>query len=209
MAPYFAPSNRPGASGVSTSAIVATWISVAVTPTSVAHGLPESDCAFAGAVATAANATTTTTVRAIFPVRLMASPHSRYQNVSIPSVFCRGAQPVGASSTFSKIQQVHEREVLFTGVGGQGVQIVSKALAMAVVAEGREALLLPQYSGGMRGSKTNAKLTVGDAPLRALPIVIDAWSAFVMDQSFWETIRPKLRAGCGRGRQLQPVPPPG
>jgi len=91
---------------------------------------------------------------------------------------------------------VHEREVLFTGVGGQGVQIVSKALAMAAVAEGREALLLPQYSGGMRGSKTNAELTVGDAPLRALPIVIDAWSAFVMDQAFWETIRPKLAPGA-------------
>ena len=91
---------------------------------------------------------------------------------------------------------MHEREVLFTGVGGQGVQIVSKALAMAAVAEGREALLLPQYSGGMRGSKTNAELTVGDAPLRALPIVIDAWSAFVMDQAFWETIRPKLAPGA-------------
>lgn len=91
---------------------------------------------------------------------------------------------------------MHEREVLFTGVGGQGVQIVSKALAMAAVAEGRDALLLPQYSGGMRGSKTNAELTVGDAPLRALPIVIDAWSAFVMDQAFWETIRPKLAPGA-------------
>jgi 2-oxoglutarate ferredoxin oxidoreductase subunit gamma len=91
---------------------------------------------------------------------------------------------------------VHEREVLFTGVGGQGVQIVAKALAMAAVTEGREALLLPQYSGGMRGSKTNAELTVGDAPLRALPIVLDAWSAFVMDQAFWETIRPKLAPGA-------------
>ena len=91
---------------------------------------------------------------------------------------------------------MHEREVLFTGVGGQGVQIVSKALAMAAVAEGREALLLPQYGGGMRGSKTNAELTVGEAPLRALPVVIDAWSAFVMDPSFWETIRPKLAPGA-------------
>jgi 2-oxoglutarate ferredoxin oxidoreductase subunit gamma len=94
------------------------------------------------------------------------------------------------------VNWVHEREVLFTGVGGQGVQIVAKALAMAAVAEGREALLLPQYSGGMRGSKTNAELTVGDAPLRALPIVVAAWSAFVMDQAFYETIRPKLASGA-------------
>ncbi len=91
---------------------------------------------------------------------------------------------------------VTEREVLFTGVGGQGVQIVSKALGMAAVAEGRDALLVPRYGGGMRGSKTNAELTVGDGPLRALPVVTDAWSAFVMDPSFWETIRPNLARGA-------------
>ena len=92
-------------------------------------------------------------------------------------------------------EQVHEREVLFTGVGGQGVQIVAKALAMAAVAEGREACSFSEYSGGMRGSKTNAELTVGDARCGRCRSCVDAWSAFVMDQAFWETIRPKLAAG--------------
>jgi len=89
-----------------------------------------------------------------------------------------------------------EREVLFTGVGGQGLQIVSKALAMAAVAEGRDVLLVPRYGGGMRGSKTNAELTVGDGPLRALPVATDAWSGVAMDPSFWETIRPNLGRGA-------------
>jgi 2-oxoglutarate ferredoxin oxidoreductase subunit gamma len=91
---------------------------------------------------------------------------------------------------------VTEREVLFTGIGGQGIQIVSKALAMAAVAEGREVLLVPRYSGMMRGGKTNAELTIGDGPLRALPIIDAAWSAFVMDAAFWETIRPSLADGA-------------
>jgi 2-oxoglutarate ferredoxin oxidoreductase subunit gamma len=91
---------------------------------------------------------------------------------------------------------VTQREVLFTGVGGQGVQIVSKALAMAAVAEGREVMLLPTYSGGMRGGMTNAALTVGDGPLRAVPVVTAAWSAFAMDPAFWDTVEPNLADGA-------------
>jgi 2-oxoglutarate ferredoxin oxidoreductase subunit gamma len=91
---------------------------------------------------------------------------------------------------------VTEREVLFTGVGGQGVQIASKALAMAAVAEGFEVLLLPRYGGGMRGGMTNASLTVGVGALRALPVITSAWSAFVMDPAFWETVRPNLACGA-------------
>jgi 2-oxoglutarate ferredoxin oxidoreductase subunit gamma len=89
-----------------------------------------------------------------------------------------------------------EREVLFTGVGGQGVQIASKALAMAAIADGFEVLLLPRYGGGMRGGMTNATLTVGNGALRALPVVTSAWSGFVMDPAYWETIRPNLAEGA-------------
>jgi len=91
---------------------------------------------------------------------------------------------------------VTEREVLFTGVGGQGVQIASKVLAMAAVAEGRNVLLLPSYGGSMRGGMTNAALTVGDGELRALPIITSAWSAYVMDPKFWETVQPNLAPGA-------------
>jgi 2-oxoacid:acceptor oxidoreductase gamma subunit (pyruvate/2-ketoisovalerate family) len=91
---------------------------------------------------------------------------------------------------------VTQREILFTGVGGQGVQIASKALAMAAIADGFEVLLLPRYGGGMRGGMTNATLTVGDGALRALPVVTSAWAGFVMDPAYWETIRPNLAEGA-------------
>jgi 2-oxoglutarate ferredoxin oxidoreductase subunit gamma len=89
-----------------------------------------------------------------------------------------------------------EREVLFTGVGGQGVQLASKALAGAATAEGRYAMLIARYGGGMRGGMTNAEVTVGDAPLKALPVAASAWSAFVMSPAFWETISGALRPGA-------------
>ncbi len=93
---------------------------------------------------------------------------------------------------------MNEREVLFTGVGGQGVQIVSKALAMAALSEGRQVLLLPRYGGGMRGGMTNASLTVGadGGDLHALPVVTSAWAAFATDQAYWETVRPFLADGA-------------
>jgi 2-oxoglutarate ferredoxin oxidoreductase subunit gamma len=89
-----------------------------------------------------------------------------------------------------------EREVLFTGVGGQGVQIASKALATAALGEGRQVMLVPRYGGGMRGGMTNAEVTVGDQSLRALPVATSAWSAYVMDPRYWSTIRPNLAEGA-------------
>jgi len=89
-----------------------------------------------------------------------------------------------------------ERAVLFTGVGGQGVQICSKALATAANDEGRYTMLVARYDGGMRGGMTNAEVTVGDAPLRALPIVPSAWGAFVMSPAYWHTISDRLEPGA-------------
>jgi 2-oxoglutarate ferredoxin oxidoreductase subunit gamma len=89
-----------------------------------------------------------------------------------------------------------ERAVLFTGVGGQGVQICSKALATAANDEGRYTMLIARYDGGMRGGMTNAEVTVGDAPLRALPIVPSAWAAFVMSPAYWHTVSDRLDPGA-------------
>ena len=85
---------------------------------------------------------------------------------------------------------------MFTGVGGQGVQIASKVLATAAIDEGRQVMLVPRYGGGMRGGMTNAEVTIGDQALRALPVATSAWSAYVMDPSYWSTIRPNLADGA-------------
>jgi 2-oxoglutarate ferredoxin oxidoreductase subunit gamma len=90
-----------------------------------------------------------------------------------------------------------ERDVMFTGIGGQGVQIISKALATAAVNEGRSVLVVPRYGGIMRGGKTNAEVTIGSGSgLRSVPVVDDAWCGLAMDQSYWESTRPHLRSGA-------------
>ena len=88
-----------------------------------------------------------------------------------------------------------QREALFTGIGGQGIQLCAKALAMAAVDEGRQVLLSSHYGGEMRGGQTEASVVVADRDLRSLPILPSAWSAFVMHPKYWEPVQGRLRPG--------------
>ena len=86
-------------------------------------------------------------------------------------------------------------EVLLTGVGGQGIQLVSSTLALAAVAEGRHAMMVGNYGGMIRGGMTEGTVVVGVGGLRSLPIIPSAWSGFVMSPEFWGTIAGRIRAG--------------
>jgi 2-oxoglutarate ferredoxin oxidoreductase subunit gamma len=86
-----------------------------------------------------------------------------------------------------------QTEVMLTGIGGQGVQLCAKALAVGATIEGRQAMLSAHYGGEMRGGQTEASVVVGDGPLRALPILPSTWSAFVMHPKHWAPVRERLR----------------
>jgi Pyruvate/2-oxoacid:ferredoxin oxidoreductase gamma subunit len=86
-----------------------------------------------------------------------------------------------------------ERELLITGIGGQGVQLSAQVLARAAALEGRNVMYLGLYGGMMRGGNTDSTVVVGDGPIEAPPVVSRAWSAIAMHDEFWEPIEPKLR----------------
>lgn len=86
-----------------------------------------------------------------------------------------------------------ERELLLTGIGGQGVQLAAQVIARAATIEGRHVLLFGVYSGMMRGGNTDATVVVGDEPLHAPPLVSHTWSAIAMHDEFWEPLARKLR----------------
>ncbi len=88
-----------------------------------------------------------------------------------------------------------QSEVMFTGIGGQGIQLASKTLALAATMEGRQAMLLGSYGGAMRGGQTDASVVVADSNLRSLPILPSAWSAVVMHPDFWPNTSAKIRNG--------------
>ena len=87
-----------------------------------------------------------------------------------------------------------ERELMATGIGGQGVQLATQVLARAAMAEGREVLLFGSYGGMMRGGNTDTTLVIADGPIEAPPVVPSTWSAILMHHDYWTPVRQRLRA---------------
>jgi len=90
---------------------------------------------------------------------------------------------------------IREREVLLTGIGGQGVQLAAKVLALAATFENLEVMSLGTYGGTMRGGNTEATVVIGREAIVSPPIVSHAWSALIVHPRYFEQFRPKLRKG--------------
>jgi Pyruvate/2-oxoacid:ferredoxin oxidoreductase gamma subunit len=88
-----------------------------------------------------------------------------------------------------------ERELLITGMGGQGVQLAAQVIARGATLEGRHVMLFGVYGGAMRGMNTDGTVVVGDAPLQAPPLVSHTWSAVAMHDKFWAPVEHKVRPG--------------
>jgi Pyruvate/2-oxoacid:ferredoxin oxidoreductase gamma subunit len=89
-----------------------------------------------------------------------------------------------------------EREIMLTGMGGQGVQLGAQVLATAATHEGLHVMYLGTYGGTMRGGNTDSTMVIGDAPISAPPIVARIGAALVMHHAFWPPVRAKLRPGA-------------
>jgi 2-oxoglutarate ferredoxin oxidoreductase subunit gamma len=89
-----------------------------------------------------------------------------------------------------------EFELYISGIGGQGVQLVAKTLALATLAEGRYAMLTGEYGSLMRGGSSLATVILGNAPLQALPVIPQARAALVLHHQYWEAPRQRLRNGA-------------
>jgi 2-oxoacid:acceptor oxidoreductase gamma subunit (pyruvate/2-ketoisovalerate family) len=88
-----------------------------------------------------------------------------------------------------------ERELLLTGIGGQGIQLAAQVLARAAIGEGRQVQMFGSYGGMMRGGNTEATVVVADGAIEAPPTVTETWSAIFMHHDFSEPTRAKLRPG--------------
>lgn len=84
---------------------------------------------------------------------------------------------------------------MWTGIGGQGVQLAAKVLALAATVEGREVMSLGTYGGSMRGGNTDATVVVADRTITSPPMVSKTWAAIVVHPRFADPILPKLRQG--------------
>jgi 2-oxoglutarate ferredoxin oxidoreductase subunit gamma len=88
-----------------------------------------------------------------------------------------------------------ERELLMSGIGGQGIQLAAQVVARAAIAEGREVQLFGSYGGMMRGGNTESTIVVADGPIEAPPTVSQTWSAILMHHDYVEPTLRRLRSG--------------
>jgi 2-oxoglutarate ferredoxin oxidoreductase subunit gamma len=88
-----------------------------------------------------------------------------------------------------------EREIIFTGIGGQGIQLMAKVLAQAAAGENKQVMLFGVYGGAMRGSASESTLVVGDDAIQAPPIVPHCWSVVAMHPLSLAALAAKLRPG--------------
>lgn len=88
-----------------------------------------------------------------------------------------------------------EREILLSGIGGQGVQLAAKMLAHAGMLEGRHVMQFSMFMGSMRGGSSECTVVVADEPVEAPPVVPHAWAAVAMHPSELGLLERKLRPG--------------
>jgi 2-oxoglutarate ferredoxin oxidoreductase subunit gamma len=88
-----------------------------------------------------------------------------------------------------------EREILLSGIGGQGIQLAAKSLAVAAMREGRRVLMFGTYGGEMRGGDTEAAVVVGAGSLLTPPVIDFAWAGLAMHPMGWPSMAAKLRPG--------------
>ena len=88
-----------------------------------------------------------------------------------------------------------EREILLTGIGGQGVQLAANVLAHAALADGRDVQLFGSYGGMMRGGNTDAELVVADDRIEAPPTIGSAWAALLLHPDYADPVLARVRQG--------------
>ena len=88
-----------------------------------------------------------------------------------------------------------ERELVMTGIGGQGIQLAAQILAKAALLEGREVQLFGSYGGMMRGGNTEATLVFADGAIEAPPTVGHSWSGILMHHDYSEPTIARLHQG--------------
>ena len=86
-----------------------------------------------------------------------------------------------------------ERELMATGIGGQGVQLAAQVMARAAVRDGLDVMMFGSYGGMMRGGNTDASLVFATERVQAPPVVPAAWIGMAMHHEFLAPMLAKVR----------------
>jgi 2-oxoglutarate ferredoxin oxidoreductase subunit gamma len=89
----------------------------------------------------------------------------------------------------------NQLEILMSGVGGQGIQLMAKTLALAATNTGKQVMMSASFGAEIRGGHSDASVCIADSGLDALPILPSASHAIVMHRMSWDGVSGRVREG--------------
>lgn len=87
------------------------------------------------------------------------------------------------------------REIIFSGIGGQGLLVVSKLLAQAAVEEGKDVLFFPVFGGSIKGGPVHCTTILSDETIISSPIVENPSAAVMMAEYGFDLFGEKIKPG--------------
>lgn len=89
-----------------------------------------------------------------------------------------------------------EKTIRLSGIGGQGIQLTAKVLALAAIEEDRYSMLNGFYGSEMRGGVSASTVVIGDGPLKSLPVATRIDGGVVLHHHFWDQSVDRLAPGA-------------
>jgi len=85
-------------------------------------------------------------------------------------------------------------KILFSGTGGQGIQLASRLFAQACMQENFNVSLIPSYGAEMRGGNTTCNVVISDEIIPS-PIFDKATHALLLSQGAFNAFKDSLEEG--------------
>ena len=86
-----------------------------------------------------------------------------------------------------------EREVILTGIGGQGVQVAARILAEAANREGRQVMMFGIFMGMIRGGSSESTVVASTEEIQAPPVVPRTWAVLALHPDGLPALERKAR----------------
>ena len=86
-----------------------------------------------------------------------------------------------------------KKELIFSGVGGQGIMLIGKMLCTAAAEKGYKVTFAPTYGQEKRGGRTSCQIVISDS--MDSPVISEADTVLIMDEKSLEDFENSVKKG--------------
>ncbi|HNR04304.1 MAG TPA: 2-oxoacid:acceptor oxidoreductase family protein [Bacillota bacterium] len=87
-----------------------------------------------------------------------------------------------------------KNEIIFSGVGGQGIMLIGKMLCEAAVDKGYQVTFAPTYGQEKRGGRTSCQIVISDSV--DSPVISEADTVLIMDEKSLDDFKDRVKKGA-------------